>query len=108
MTSGTATAPHPSSPTAVAIAASSRPRWDSRTTSRGAAWRPRGRRESVSDGVVTDTKVYASREQPCFYDRPPFGRASPTTPPPEPPADPPNPDPAPRRVRVGIVGAGFA
>src|SRR3954471_2171571 len=99
MTSATATGPYPFAPTTSAIAASRRPRWDSHTTSRGAAWRPRGR----ADVRIAPT-VYASGNNRVSTKR----EREPMTATAEPLTDPATPATAPRHVRVGIVGAGFA
>src|SRR4051812_10238413 len=103
MTSATATAPYPFVPTTSAMAASMRSRCDSRTTSRGAAWRPRGRA-----GVLMCAESVRLREQACFYDRTaPENAGMPATA--EPHTAPTAPAGSePRHVRVGIVGAGFA
>src|SRR4051812_49702514 len=81
MTSATATARYPLAATAVAIAASIRPRCDAWTTSRGAAWRPRGSGGAGDGGAGIAARVYAPGTHMFLRER---------------------------HVRVGIIGAGFA
>src|SRR3954471_11462614 len=81
------------------MAASMRPRWDSRTTSRDAACRPRGRA-----GTLIARTVYASGNSSVSTTEIAPDMTAPAQPHTEPPATPSEP----RHVRVGIVGAGFA
>src|SRR3954463_5562901 len=76
-----------------------RPRWEFRTTSRGAACLPRGR---AGERIACHT-LYASGNKSVSTIE-----ADPMTATAEPLTDAPSPATEPRHVKVGIVGAGFA
>src|SRR5919197_1198075 len=105
MTSATTTPAYPFSATATAIAASSRPRCERQTTSRGAAWRPRGSGGAASATSGMGQSVYSPGNNNVSTKSERLATMTATA---EPLTDPPAGDARPRHVRVGIVGAGVA